>query len=182
MIWGLSNPWVILGILAASIAALTGTYFYGVGVGKDKVEAVWQAREAKINADTAVAIQAAGAKTLAAERASAERAAAASTAYQNKLKEKDREKATAIANQRAGNIRLRDPNASTSTCRDPVSPTGPGPGGHPSSPGPRLPVESTGVLSGRTSEFLIGEASRADKVVEQLAACQAIIKSDRSIK
>lgn len=176
---GLPNPWVILGILAASIAALGGTYFYGVGVGKDKVEAVWQAREAKINADTAVAIQAANAKTLAAERAGAKALASVSAGYQAKLKGVQIEKDRIIANLRAGTIRLRDPNAAAPVCRDPVPATGASASGHPSSPETELPVEPVGVLPGRTSEFLVSEASRADKVVEQLTACQAVVAGDR---
>lgn len=168
--FGLLNPWVILGILVASITALGGTYFYGVGVGKDKVEVVWQAREAKTNAATAVAVQAAGAKTLAAERASAEAVASVSAGYQAKLKEKDREKATALAI--AGGLRIG--TARPAARGNAVSPTDSGPVGRDG--------EASAELSRDSAEFLIGEASRADKVVEQLTACQAIIKSDRSTK
>lgn len=168
--FGLPSPWIILGTVLTALALATGTFFYGRSVGIDKVESVWQAREAKINAEMAIAIQAAGAKTLAVERASAERIAAVSTTYQRKLKEKDREKATALAI--AGGLRIG--TTGPSSCGDTVSSTGSSPSGRDG--------ETRSRLSQHSAEFLVGEASRADKVVEQLSACQTIIEKDRGVK
>ena len=48
-------------------------------------------------------------------------------------------------------------------------------------PGSRLPQPVAGTLSRADSEFLIAEASRADEVVSQLQACQAVILADREV-
>ena len=42
-------------------------------------------------------------------------------------------------------------------------------------------ASATGRLSPQLAEFLVGEASRADDVATQLAACQAVVKADRNI-
>lgn len=169
--FGFTNPWMLLGALAATVALTFGVYFYGVSVGVDKTEAAWQAREAKINAASATAIQAAEAKARAAERKSAETVASVSAGYQAKLKEKDREKDRAIAGLRVANGGLFLDTKLPPSCGSPVPEAGPAPGGRDGS--------TRAELSDKAAEFLIGEANRADKIVEQLTACQAIVKKDR---
>lgn len=167
----LGNPWVILGAVLALVAALAGAYFYGVGVGKDKVEAKWQKREAVINAATAEKIRLADARVLEAERKSAENVAAVSQDYQAKLQEKDDEKTRAIANARASGLYVttKRPKA----CGDPLPEAGPAPGGRYG--------ETRTELSDALAEHFIAEANRADKIVEQLTACQALAIANRNL-
>ena len=164
---GLPNPWVILGAVLAVLAMTTSAFFYGRGVGVDATEVVWQAREAKINAASAEAIKAAQDRVITAERASAARGAETSAEYQRKLKEKDREKATALAIARG----LRIGTTGAQACGNAVPPVGPGTTGRDG--------ETSSELSRDAAEFFIGEANRADKIVEQLNACQAIVAGDR---
>lgn len=163
------NPWVILGVFAVIVGAFTWTYFYGVGVGEDKVEAKWQAREAKINAATAEKISLADARVRAAERKSADAVAAVSQTYQEKLQEKDREKDRAIAGARANGLFIATKRPAT--CGNTVPAVGAAPGGRDG--------ETVAELSDPLAEYFISEAVRADKIVEQLAACQAIVMADR---
>lgn len=173
------NPWVILAAVVALGGALTGTFFYGSSVGEAKAEAKWQKRELAINAESEKKIAAANARVLDAERKSADSMASVSKAYQEKLLENENAKDRAIARIRAGSVRLRDPAAIGESCRNTLPSTGPAPSGRDGETRAELPVETVGVLSGGASEFLIGEASRADKIVEQLTSCQAIVEAYR---
>lgn len=164
------NPWVILGALAAAVAAVLGAYFYGANVGADKVNVKWQARELQINAASAVAIQAAETKARTAERKSATDLAGVSTAYQQKLRDVGNEKDRIIAGLRANGGLFVD-TVRPAPCGSTLSETGTAPAGRDGG--------SRAELSDAASAFFISEASRADGVAEQLSACQAIIRKDR---
>jgi hypothetical protein len=150
---------------------VVGSFFYGVGVGKDKATTTWQARETANQVKYSAAVKAAGDRVIAAERETAKTLADVSARYQARLKEKDFEKERAISTATAvagglwvGTIRQPDPATagsptSTSACR--------------------CDGGTRSRLSGKASEFFIGEASRADKIVEQLKACQAVVAADR---
>lgn len=97
-----------------------------------------------------------------------------SATYQGKLNEVERDKEKFMRDVRAGRIKLqfaaRAPvQASTSA----ASPAGASTSGCHGQTGTDVPAE--------VIEFLFGEASRADKIVEQLNACQAIVLQDRKI-
>lgn len=88
--------------------------------------------------------------------------------YQGRIQDVDDDKNRFIADVRNGTIKLRDP----------YRPTGKAGGG--------ITTKALGGSSGRdgetgcelsreASEFLYSEASRADKVVEQLTACQGVV-------
>lgn len=162
------NPWVILAAVVALGAALTGSFFYGISVGEAKNQTKWQKREIDINAESTKKLAAANARVLAAERKSAGDMASVSKAYQDKLQEKDHEKDRAIARARASGLFVATKRP---TCGNAVPAVGPSPGGRDDAP--------RSELSDGASEFFIAEANRADKIVEQLQACQAIVRADR---
>lgn len=163
-----ANPWVVLAAVLALIGSIMGAYFYGVSNGKAKIEAKWQTRESKINAESAQKIAAANARVLAAERKSAGDVADISKAYQKKLQEKDSEKDRAIARARASGLFVPTKRP---RCGNAVPAVGAGPSGRDDAP--------RAELSDEIAAYFIAEANRADKVVEQLAACQAIVIADR---
>lgn len=163
------NPWVLLGGLAAAITLILGSYFYGVNAGVNKTEAVWQKREAIISAASAKTLSDAYAKVSALERKIADIQAQASATLQQKLKEKDNAKTIAVAAARTTGLWIG--TRSPKDCGDPTSKATPATSGHNDSTAARL--------SDTAAEFLISEATRADKVVEQLTACQAIVTADR---
>jgi prophage endopeptidase len=87
--------------------------------------------------------------------------------YQEKLNEKDASHARDLAAVRSGALRLRDTHAHCPAQVQPAS----GAGRSDAAAGVELSVEAT--------EFLLSEARRADGVVDQLTACQAVIQADR---
>jgi prophage endopeptidase len=165
--FGVPNPWVILGGVVIVVSLTAGAYFYGNHVGSVTTTVAWQAREAKAASRSAEVLQAAQDRAIAAERDNAKKLAEASASYQEKLKEKDREKAAAVASTR----RLFVGTVGPQGCGNPLPSTGAG--------APGRDGETRSELSKPAAEFLIGEASRADKIVEQLTACQAIVAEDR---
>lgn len=164
------NPWVILAAFVALGAALTGSFFYGTSVGESKTETKWQKREIAINAESEKTLAKANARALAAERKSADDVAAISKAYQAKLLEKDHERNRAIASARASGLFV---NTKRPNCGNAVPASGTGTGGRDG--------ETRSELSDETAEYLIAEANRADKIVDQLTACQAIVEADRRV-
>lgn len=170
-IWAMAvaNPWVILAGFVALAGALIGSYLYGSSVGKAKSEVRWQKRELAINAESEKKIASATARVLAAERKSADDAADISKAFQEKLQEKDSEKDRAIASARASGLHVP---TKRSSCGNAVPKAGPGPSGRDG--------ETRAELSDEIAEYFIAEATRADKIVEQLTACQALATANRN--
>lgn len=164
------NPWVILGAVVALGAALTGSFFYGTSVGEAKTDVKWQRRELDINAESEKTLAKANARALAAEQKSAGDMAAISKAYQEKLLEKDHEKDRAIASARASGLFIRTKRAN---CGNAVPAAGAASSGRDG--------ETRSELSDEASEYFIAEANRADKIVDQLTACQSIVKADRQV-
>lgn len=164
------NPWVILAAVVALGAALTGAFFYGSSVGEAKSEVKWQKRELDINAESEKKLAAANARVLAAERKSAGAVAEISKAYQAKLLENENAKDRAIASARAGGLHV---TTKRSSCGNAVPEVGPGP--------VRRDGEAVAELSDESAEYFIAEAVRADKIVEQLTACQALVIADRNL-
>lgn len=149
------------------LGLLIGAYFYGRADGVAITERNWQAREAKINAEHAEKIAAAGKLARDAEGRHAAELAAVSADYQKKLKENRDAKDRAIADLRRTHQRLSIPAA----CPPP------GGGGVPetrSASGGR-DGEARAQLSQSAIDFLISLAAEADEVVLQLTACQAVV-------
>ena len=163
------NPWLIVGFLVALIAVGVGGYLKGQSAGKASVEAVWQAREAKINADTANKIAAADKRVADAEHAHAVQISAVDTTYQQSLKDKDAKLQIALNSIKSGGLFVRA--ACPATGGDKLSG---------SAPSASLGDGSaTARLSDETAQYLVSEASRADAIVAQLTACQQIVTDDR---
>jgi len=164
------NPWLIVGFLVALIAIGVGGYLKGETDGKTATEAVWQTREAKINADAANKIAEADRRVADAEHASADRQAAIDSTYQSKLKEKDHALTVALNTVKSTGLFVHTaPSAPATGNGMPETATSPGSGN--AAPTARLSDEDAG--------FLLAEASRADGIVAQLTACQAIVEADR---
>jgi hypothetical protein len=95
-----------------------------------------------------------------------------STEYERKLSDAQNQHDLDLRSLRSGALRLRDTGA---TC-----------GGQPAEgaagPSSSVPAGATGAeLSVPASEFLLGEADRADTTVQQLNACAAVVRSDREV-
>lgn len=154
-------PWQVW---AAILLACT-YYWHGISryeAGVDATNAEWQARFDRANAD-------ADRKAREAEQA---HVAEIDRIAKNLIEERNRgfeERDKTISDLRAGTRRVRDrfkcpagqPTAGSGT---------PAAGGH---------GGAQAGLSDNDAEFLVREASRADEVVRQLTACQAVIRSDR---
>jgi hypothetical protein len=87
--------------------------------------------------------------------------------YQDKLHEQDALHARDLAAVRTGALRLRDRAAKCPVEVQSGASTGSGDG------------EAGAELSVAATEFLLGEADRADRLVHQLDACQAVVEADR---
>lgn len=153
-------------IAAIAFAAVMGLGGYRLGMKVERGE--WTEREAKIQTDTSEAIQAAAKDASRKEHEAAVAIADVSAFYQAKLKEKDRARNAAVADSLINGLYV------SAEC-PPGGNVLPGPaataGGH--NGGARV------RLSDADAGFLLSEASRADKVVEQLAACQKVVTQDR---
>lgn len=93
---------------------------------------------------------------------------------QVKKTERDNAKNAALAGVGNGTIVLRDFGAPSCTDRGGAS-------SQAGAPGSGNDGEAGSKLSERLANYLIGEATRADKVVDQLTACQAQVLSDRQM-
>jgi hypothetical protein len=160
------NPWVLLIIAAVAI----GLYGWGRHDGAAITSAAWERREAGINAKTAERIQGLNALNRQLEQLHAQDLARISAAYQDQLRKHDNEKDRALAALRARTLQLSIP------ARCPAG--GSGSSEAPAGAGGR-DAAARAELSPEAAGFLIGEATRADKIVDQLTACQAIVNRDR---
>lgn len=169
------NPYTWLA--GALILALVGGsgYLYGREDGKKIERTDWQKKE---NADLAAAVKERDKLRKEAED-HADALAAISGHYQGELKNERIKKDRVISELRAGTVRLRDPNGKCAGIGIALPETDTGAGGRDGSSGTELPGSSVGVLSSNASEFLIGEASRADEIARQLTACQGVVRADR---
>jgi hypothetical protein len=167
---GIAENWMIGAIALGVMLLVTNALTWHVSA--VYTESGWQAREAKINADAAVKIEAANARVRGIELRMAENLASIDARYQTKLKEKDNALTAARAAARHYGLFV------TATC----PPADRGAAG--STPaGPGIGDGAARVrLSDEAADFLVGEAARADAVVEQLTACQAVVRADREKK
>ena len=103
--------------------------------------------------------------------------AAISATYQEQLSHAHAETDRLVDAVRRGDVRLRDPGANVAAC------AGGGDGGRTTVAGAAGGRDGPagGELSREAAEFLLSEAGRADAIVRQLAAAQAVILNDRKI-
>lgn len=158
-----------LAAYAAALAALLGFGWYVRHQGVMAERARWEAKAAKDLQTYNDELQRLTAETRAKELAAAERQARADQTYQENLAHAQADRDSALARLRAGTLRLRDPAAVQAHS---------GADGATAAPGQRDGAER-GRLSESTAAALIGIASDADAIAHQLAACQAVVRSDR---
>ena len=165
------NPWVILGVVVAWALSVVGAGYWEYTEGKATANVQWEKVEAQENAQAA-------AKILQLENqardAEAKHEAEMTVTVGQLTKDHQDEIATyqsTIDKLRSGALKLRDPGTlptcSCSTSKTPANPAG-------------NPTGTTGQLSEQLAEFLTSEASRADQVTAQLAACQKALQDDRN--
>lgn len=165
------NPYVILGLVIAWVASLAGVGYWQNGAGHTAERVTWQARE---NTE----LQAANAKIFELEEAARAAEAAHTTEldkiaqrHQREIADAEVQKEADVAAARAGRIVLRIP----APCKDPnggegtaaTAAPGVGDGG------------ATAELPREITANLYALADDADKVVRQLAECQAVVVEDR---
>lgn len=154
-------------VLAVSAVLLVLFLAYRHGV--NTTDTAWQAKWDKQAAQLATARADAERLARQAERDSAQAMATIDNAYQQGKADAKAEYDRVIADLRAGNVRLRE------RFKCPAANDLPGAG---TSTGGSDAAEARG-LQRDDAEFLIREAERADAVVRQLQACQAIVNKDR---
>ena len=149
----MTNPWILLGLVIFWLASMA-VAFHGGGV---YTESGWQKREAQINADTALKIESANKAVREEEHAKAKRLNEISGKLQGKLKEKDHALEIALNSIRTGERKLSIPIAACPAAGgNAESGTAAYSGGRTSSARAEISMEAT--------QFLTGEASRADKI------------------
>jgi hypothetical protein len=164
------NPWILLGITGAFLVGCTTSFIYGNSVGTDSERIKWKDKESKeIVAANARIMELTGIARLV-ESKNAEALNEISKDYQEKLNHVSVEKEKFIASVRNGTIKLRIPSNSKASGSSASTVTTSTSG---------CDGETTAELPTEVSEFLYGEATRADEITEQLNACQEIIIKDR---
>jgi vacuolar-type H+-ATPase subunit I/STV1 len=153
--------------IAAAVTLLV-VFGFGWSHGSEHVQAKWDSEKAALNAEAARQIQEAQEQVRKVEQDSVRRVAAADAKYQAVLREKKSEESAAIDRARTGGLRINakcpsSPNAVS----DSAASTSNGNG------------ETRAELSQEAGEFLVRLAAEADRVTEQLNACQAILEEDR---
>lgn len=167
------NPWLLLGFVVALIAAALGGEYDGNKRGVNSERVAWQAKDNKELAAANAKILQLETDARAKEQAHAEQLAAIATNYEQELQNAENTRKADVAAARSGALRLRDPGARTEqACGSGTGQTSAAPGGRDGQAG--------GELSPELAEFLVSEADRADAIVKQLGACQAVIVSDRT--
>ena len=163
------NPWIIVGFLVALIAVGAGGYMKGETDGRTSEHNQWETREAAINADAAIKIAAADAKVAAAEHALSVNLNAVDTIYQGKLKEKDNALAVARTDAHAHGLFVDAicPASTGNTAGSITAAAGLGYGA------------THARLPDALADAVLAIGADADKVVEQLTACQAVVIADR---
>lgn len=170
----LLNPWTILGIAIAWAGSLVSTGYWQYGVGVDTERVKWQARENVELTEANKTIQTLTDNARKEEQAKNQALNEVSKIYQGKLTDAENEKDKLIAGVRNGTIVLRQPttireSASANTASQ-TSPAASGCNG-----------ETGSQLQDEVAEFLLSESVRADKIVQQLEACQAVVLEDRKV-
>ena len=177
---------VILAVIAL-LGALWGLYSAVDGGGHRRGvaerDAFWEAREAVQNASYAAEIKRLGEKAAAATQKGVTATAAAVQKLNLETKDALARKDMDISALHAGRLVLVDPGGSAS-CPAGGSAQGAAAadtaGGQPAAGG-ELSKPGAHVLSAEAAEFILTEAARADQVVAQLQAAQALLVSDREV-
>lgn len=158
------NPWVIAG----GAALVVGSYFYGFSTGYEIAKSAWESEKVAAIKDTMDKVLAANDKVRSLEQALATKQNKVERVYVDKIRtvEVERKQLTDIARSDGLFIDAKCPDNSPS-----VSNTAPGSSGGNGAEKARLSAEA--------ADALISLAADADRVVNQLTACQAILEAER---
>lgn len=156
--WILSK-WTWIGV------AMIALFATGWWLGDSLKQGEWDAARVKEAEAVAVALKEAHDQAMSKERELTQKLNSQSKQYQTKLQEKDREKAAALERFRSDGLRI-SVEASA------------GQGGVPGDPANscRCDGGTTAKLSDEVAQRLVERRVEADKIVEQLTACQAILR------
>lgn len=178
------NVYKALGALAAVVAALGALYWMataldarGYARGVHETESKWQARELKQQADFDSEKERLRKQYADRERGWTAMLNQIDTQHQKEIEDAQKQKDSDVAAARTGAIRLRDQLASCHAAANANR-------GDSAAKAPFTASVSDGEagaeLSPAATGFLLSEADRADSIVRQLTACQAVVRADRS--
>lgn len=166
------NPWVILAVVLAWGASLAGVGYWQRHDGAQAEKSSCQADKLAANAASAKALAEANAATRAEEQRSATELALVEDEAVKGQEDAEAKRRHDVAAARSGAISLRVPATCPGSGAGSAPQTSPGPGGSDGAATAELPREVTADL--------LALADDADAIVGQLAACQAVVKSDRA--
>lgn len=156
---------LIQAALVVFIAA--GAWLYGYGKGGDATRTEYAARDLQAASEAQIAYAGIVERNRAKEQAWAKSFSRVSQGHQKELADNAKALDIALASGRLYDKFAANLQASGSACGPVASSASGGDGGRGTE------------LSNPLTEFLVREASRADKIVLQLTSCQAILRSER---
>ena len=167
------NLWILPAFALALIGAVLGGEYDGHARGVNSERVAWQAKANNELASANAKILQLENDARVKEQAHANALAVIATNYEQELQHAENTRKADVAAARSGALRLRDPGTTAQqTCGSATGQAATGSGGRDGQAG--------GELSPELTEFLVSEAGRADAIVQQLGACQAVIVSDRA--
>ena len=166
------NPYILLAVLLIWLASLAGVGVWQNHSGHTAERVVWQARETTELASANMKLHALEESYRQQEQQHATNLNAIAVNYQKELDDANAKTDDLVRRARAGAFRLRDPGTSTHAA---------GGGQLPETATRAGGLDDTGDrgLSTDAAGFLLGLASRCDRVSRKLSACQSIVRSDR---
>lgn len=161
------NPWVIVGALALVV----GSYFYGHHTGVQVTKADWEAEKAAAAIEAGKVLAKANQEVRELEHLLANTQTRVEKVYVDKVREVQVERNSLSATARDGGLFIDAscPDSSNAVPSLAASPSGDHGG-------------TKARLSGEAAEALIAIAADADEVVNQLTACQEILRNERELR
>lgn len=177
---GIADMWLLaiagFALLAALGAVVWGTKAYIEGVderafarGKNETEAAYAVRDNKALTAVTAERDKLRAQVQKQERDFGIAIAVLTDEYEGKLQNAEKTRRNDVAAIRDGSLRLRDPGSTAAVTCPAVGPAGTATAASTGN------AQAGGELSPELTQFLVGEANRADEIVEQLTLAQAVI-------
>lgn len=161
-----------LAIACGAVLAIGGAYFKGHSAGADSVHVAYLQRDTEAAQKSLSKIRELSEAVRSKEQQKAHELAKVSESYQRELAQNEARKNALLDDVVSGRIRLY-----VNTRKDGDSGK---PAGETTASACRCDGrEEGGFLGQADTAFLVSEASRADQVVKQLGACQAVVRKDR---
>lgn len=171
------KPYLILGLVVILATSHLGALMFGRNMANNAAKAKLQKEtEAKLVQMRELMTEnlRLSNEVRAKESAHASKLASVSQTYQEQLQNVRLEKDKFISSVRAGTVKLHIPKSTRPVSSYPTL-------GQVNATASRCDASAESELPRDVTEFLYSEASRADEVVNQLSACQAIVLEDRRI-